>query len=247
MKVKWSASTIFYGTVRTAKEFATILVDIDSKLVSIQKVVDNGTDIGAVFDRATQSAETFGQSISKALDAYIEFARQGYKGAELGTLADAGLVASNVGEISSQSASEYLTASLVQWKKETSEAMGIIDSWNNVSNNYATTVEKLAQGQSRAGATAKAMGLDFDQLNAIIGTVTASTKQSGSEIGNFVKNVLPRLISDPAQDALKMVNVSLTDKQGNLRDIVQVYTDVANKVKELNDTERISVMEGLAG
>lgn len=29
---------------------------------------------------------------------------------------------------------------------ETDEAMGIIDSWNNISNNYATTVEKLAQG-----------------------------------------------------------------------------------------------------
>lgn len=178
-----SASTIFYGTVRTAKEFGTILIDIDSKLVSIQKVVDNGTDMGAIFDRATQSAEKFGQSISQALDAYIEFARQGYKGDELGVLADAGLVASNVGEITAQAASEYMTASLVQWKKDASEAMSIIDSWNNISNNFATTTEKLAKGQSRAGATARAMGLEYDQLNAIIGTVTASTKQSGDEVG----------------------------------------------------------------
>ncbi len=50
---------------------------------------------------------------------------------------------------------------------------------NNISNNFATTTEKLAKGQSRAGATARAMGLEYDQLNAIIGTVTASTKQSG--------------------------------------------------------------------
>ena len=61
--------------------------------------------------------------------------------------------------------------------------MGIIDSWNEISNNYATTTEKLAAGQARAGATARAMGLDFDQLNAIVGTVTASTKQSGREVG----------------------------------------------------------------
>jgi len=39
-------------------------------------------------------------------------------------LADAGLVASNVGEITAQAASEYMTASLVQWKKDASEAMG---------------------------------------------------------------------------------------------------------------------------
>jgi|GEM_PF-1827267 len=242
-----AASTAFYGAVRTAKEFANILIDIDSKLVSIQKVTSDGTDMGAIFDRATQSAEQFGQSISQALDAYIEFARQGYKGADLGILSDAGLVAANVGEITAQQASEYMTASLVQWKKDASEAMSIIDSWNNISNNYATTTEKLAQGQARSGAAARAMGLEFDQLNAIIGTVTASTKQSGSEVGNFVKNVLPRLVGKPAQDALQSLNISLTDDSGNMRDVIEVYTEVANKVKNISDTERIAVVEGLAG
>lgn len=174
-----AASTIFYGTVRTAREFMSIIVDIDSKMTDLAKVMDEGTDFEALFDRATQSAERFGQSISQVLDSYTEFARQGYNGDELGVLADAGLVASNVGDITAQKASEYMTASLIQWKKDAKEAMGIIDSWNEISNNYATTTEKLAQGQARAGATARAMGLDFDQLNAIIGTVTASTKQSG--------------------------------------------------------------------
>lgn len=140
-----------------------------------------------------------------------------------------------------------MTASLVQWKKDASEAMSIIDSWNNISNNFATTTEKLAQGQARSGATAKAMGLEFDQLNAIIGTVTASTKQSGSEVGNFVKNVLPRLVGKPAQDALQSLNISLTDGSGNMRDVIEVYTEVANKVKDISDTERIAVVEGLAG
>lgn len=178
-----AASTAFYGTIRTARAFMGVLIDIDTKLVSIAKVAGDGTDISKIFERATVSAEQFGQSISKALDAYIEFARQGYKGLELGTLSDAGLVAANVGEISAQQASEFLTASLVQWDKSSSEAMGIIDSWNQLSNNFATTVEKLARGHARAGATARAMGLEYDQLNAIIGTVTAATKQSGDEVG----------------------------------------------------------------
>lgn len=174
-----AASTAFFGVIRTAKEFGSIILDIDTKMTNLAKVMNDDADLEGVFDRATQSAERFGQSISQALDAYTEFARQGYKADELGMLADAGLVASNVGEITAQQASEYMTASLIQWKKDASEAMGIIDSWNEISNNYATTTEKLAQGQARAGATARAMGLDFDQLNAIVGTVTATTKQSG--------------------------------------------------------------------
>ncbi|MGE7840772.1 phage tail tape measure protein [Lysinibacillus sp. NPDC093712] len=185
--------------------------------------------------------------MSKALDAYIEFARQGYKGDELGTLADAGLIASNVGEITAQSASEYLTSSLVQWKMEAKDAMKIIDSLNNVSNNYATTTEKVFRGLARSSATAKAMNLDFDQTTAIIGTLTASTKQSGDEIGNFLKNVLPRLVSDKAQSTLSGLGISLEDEFGNLRDVVEVYSEVAEKVKGISDIEKIAVTEGLAG
>lgn len=166
-----AASTAFYGTVRTAREFMSIIVDIDTKMTDLAKVMSEDTDFEGLFDRATVSAEKFGQSISQVLDSYTEFARQGFKGDELGMLADAGLVASNVGDITAQKASEYMTASLIQWKKDANEAMGIIDSWNEISNSYATTTEKLAQGQSRAGATARAMGLEFDQVNAIIGTV----------------------------------------------------------------------------
>lgn len=243
----WMASsTLFFGTVNTAKEFFRILVDIDSKLVSIQKVAGEA-DLESTFNSATLAAERFGQSISQVLDAYIEFARQGYKGDDLSTLADAGLVASNVGEISAQQASEYLTSALVQWNKETSEAMGIIDSWNEIANNYATTVEKLAQGHTRAGATAKAVGLEFDQLNALIGTLTARTKQSGSEIGNFIKAVVPRLLSTPAQDVMKMLNVDLTDSSGNMRDVIEVYTEIAEKSKNISESQRLAVAEGLAG
>lgn len=67
------------------------------------------------------------------------------------------------------------------------------------------------------------------------------------EVGNFVKNVLPRLVGDPAQSALSSLGISLTDDAGNMRDVIQVYTDVANKVKDISDTERIAVVEGLAG
>lgn len=243
----WMASsTLFFGTVNTAKEFFRILVDIDSKLVSIQKVAGEA-DLESTFTSATEAAERFGQSISAVLDAYIEFARQGYKGEDLSVLADAGLVASNVGELSTQKASEYLTSALVQWNKETNEAMGIIDSWNEIANNYATTVEKLAEGHTRAGATAKSVGIEFDQLNALIGTLTARTKQSGSEIGNFIKAVIPRLLSAPAQDAMKMLDVNLTDSQGNMRDVIEVYTEIAEKSKNISESQKLAVAEGLAG
>lgn len=119
--------------------------------------------------------------------------------------------------------------------------------WNNVSNKNATTVEKLAQGYSRAASVAKTWGMDMHELNAVIGTVTAATKQSGNEVGNFLKNVLPRLTSAPAQDALGMIGVSLTDETGNLKTALQIYREISVEYKRLSDLDKSIVAEGLAG
>lgn len=123
-----AASTLFFGVTRTAREFGSIIVDIDSKMTNMTKVMSESEDFGAIFDNATASAERFGQSISQVLDAYTEFAKQGFKGNELEGLANSGLVASNVGDITAQKASEYMTASLIQWKMDAQDSMKIIDS-----------------------------------------------------------------------------------------------------------------------
>jgi hypothetical protein len=131
---------------------------------------------------------------------------------------------------------------------QTKDSMKIIDAWNAVSNKNATTVEKMASGMAKAGSTAHSMGLDMNQLNAVIGTVTASTKQSGAEVGNFVKSVLPRLLSKPAQKSLKSLGVDFLDKKtGDMRNVMDIYSDVADKIQYISKTEKAAVLEGLAG
>lgn len=54
------ASTIFFSTIRSAKEFMSIIVDIDTKLTNISKVMSDDMDIAKTLDEATLSANTFG-------------------------------------------------------------------------------------------------------------------------------------------------------------------------------------------
>lgn len=180
----WMATTtVFYGSIRSAREFMSIIIDIDTKMTSLRKVMADNTDFGAVFDRARDSAERFGRTISETMDAYIEFAKQGYTGDELGHLADAATVMGNVADMTSQASAEYLTASLVQWKKDSQEAMDIADKWNQIANDYPTTAENIAQANARSASVARAMGVSFEELNGISATLTATMKQSGNEIG----------------------------------------------------------------
>lgn len=46
---------------------------------------------------------------------------------------------------------------------------------------------------------------------------------------------------------MESLGVQLTDDAGNLRDVIQVYTEVAERVKGISDSEKIAVVEGLAG
>ncbi|MGM9988891.1 MAG: phage tail tape measure protein [Bacillaceae bacterium] len=242
-----TASTAFYGSFRALNGAISVITEVDSKLTSLKKVMDEDTNFDKVMARAVDSAGQFAKSIGEVLDAYAEFAKQGYKDLDLEYLGNAALVASNVAEMTAQESAESLSSTLIQWKKDSSDAMSLIDSWNQISNNYSTTTQKLADGQSKAAATARVMGLDFHQLNSIVGAVTANTKESGKVVGNFVKSVLPRLTSKPAMDALSSVGVSLFDDSGQMRDVMAVYSEVANKIKEIDKYQKIAVVEGLAG
>lgn len=241
------ASTLFFGAIQSGKLFVNTITEIDSKMTTLAKVMPESTDMEAIFVKANDAALQFGQTISGVLDAYAEFARQGESGAELTQFGNAALIASNVGEIGAQQAAEYLTAMSAQWETGGNEAMKQVDALNEVSNNYATTVEKLAQGQAKAASTAKAMGLNFDQTNGIIGMLTAKTKQSGDEIGNFMKAVLPKLYNGVGKQTLEGLGINLKDGNGDLKSAITLLEEASQKVKNLDKDQQAAVVRGLGG
>lgn len=241
------ASTLFFGAIQSGKMFIQTITDIDSKMITLAKVMDSGTNLEAIFMKANDAALQFGQTISGVLDVYAEFARQGIKGDELTQFGNAALMIANVGELDAAKASEYLTSMSAQWETSGKDAMGQVDSLNEVSNKYATTVEKLAQGQAKAGSTAKSMGLTFDETNAVIGTLTAKTKQSGDEIGNFMKATLPKLYNGTGRSTLEGLGINMKDENGNLKSAIALLEEASVKVKNLDKDQRAAVIKGLGG
>ena len=242
-----AASTLFFGAIRSSRAFISNIIEIDSRMVTLQKVMSDSADMEKVFNDAQVSAERFGQTLKDVLDAYAEFARQGYEGIDLTNFGNASLIASNVGEISSQEASEFLTAAAAQWQTGSQEAMRQVDSWNEIANNYATTVEKLGEGHAKAGATARAMGLDFHETNAILGALTAQTKQSGSEIGNFIKSAFPRIYAGTGKKVLEDLNIEIETMTGETKSAITLLREVAFAMDDLSTSDRADAIRGLGG
>jgi len=135
-----------------------VIVEVDSAMTDLRKVMALDTSFEQVLDSAIEKSHEFSKTITETLDAYTEFARQGFDQNQISDMADASLIASNVGEMKSAEAAGYLTSAIIQFKMETEDAISVVDAWNNVSNNNATTVEKLAQGMAKAGSTAASFG-----------------------------------------------------------------------------------------
>lgn len=241
------ATTLFFGAIRSGQMFIDTITQIDSQMITLQKVMPSNTNMADIFNQANEAALNYGQTINGVLDVYAEFARQGIKGEELTQFGNAGLIAANVGEIDPKQASEYLTSMSAQWGTDSTQAMRQVDSLNEVSNNYATTVEKLAQGQAKAGSTAKSMGLTFDETNAVIGALTAKTKQSGDEIGNFMKAVLPKLYVGKGAATIEDLGIDTKNADGQLKGAMVLLDEVAQKIKGLDKDQQAAVIRGLGG
>lgn len=239
---------LIYAPVRAMQEAVSVIIEVDTAITDLKKVMNEDTNFSGMLQKATDDAKNLGQTITDVLASYNEFAKQGYNEEETRVLGKSAIVASNVsGDLNAQQSAEFLTSALIQFKLEATKSMEVVDKWNELANNFPTTFNNLARGVARAGSVAKSFGMDIDELNAIIGTTTAVTKQSGDEIGNFVKFVLPRLQSDDSKTALKDLGVSMTDQNGEMRNAFDIYSDVAKALEGISDAERNMIAETLAG
>jgi TP901 family phage tail tape measure protein len=243
------AMTLFYGSIRSTQLVLENIISIDTAMTNLRKVMSDSTDFTKVFDDANDSAERFATTIQGALDAYQVAAKAGFGQDDLKFITDAALVTANVGEMSQEQAAESLISTLIQYKKEAKDAMSVIDAWNNISNKNATTVTNLSQGFSKAAATANSFQLSIHELNALIGTVTASTKQSGNEIGNFLKTAMPRLLMGGTQGALKSIGVDFMKNAEEMKSAFDIYEEVAKKFEsgQLSNIQQNEVAEALGG
>jgi TP901 family phage tail tape measure protein len=62
-------------------------------------------------------------------------------------------------------------------------AMDRVDAWSNLAHNAMVSVQDLALGMEKTGSVANMVGVDFDNLNALLGTAVRNTGMSGENLG----------------------------------------------------------------
>lgn len=249
----WGAAAgIIYGSVNALRRAISTITDTESKIIGLAKVMDESTKSMSDFSKrakqgAIDIAQGFGQPLSEVLDTMILFGQQGRTLAESIELAGAAALAANVTVLDQTTAANALTAATQQFGLATSDAISIVDKFNEVSNNAAVTEQVLAEGLKKAGLAARNSGVSFDELNGIIAAIAEQTRQSGQQIGTALRFIFSRLTTPEAESGLAQVGVAAKDAQGNFRGFMPIVNDLAKAFDTLSQSQKTQVAIAVSG
>lgn len=270
----WMSMTTVVSTfVMDVRNAVTELKEIDTILTEISKTSNRTTESLEKLGKASfDTASKYGQKASDFLTGVQEMSRAGFGETESEQMAELSTLAQSAGDMTAELANQYLIATNAAYKLEgsTEKLNRVLDGQNIITNKNALNLSELAEGTKIVASQAANAGIGADQLTAALGTMIATTQQSGSEMANALKGILINLQQikgytdeetgetfdaeslSKYEKACEAMGVSLKEmKDGilQLRDPMTILEDLANKYKELDasSTLRANLLSSVGG
>lgn len=267
--IVWSiAATAMYAPIRALQAGLQTLRELDTLMVDIAKVTNlTAREMENLVVNSFDAASALGQTAQSYLAAVAEFSRAGYEGQAEG-LAELALLSQNVGELTSEQATQFLLATdaAYKYRGEQNALMKVLDGVNEIDNKFATSIAKVSEGMTVAGSIASNAGVGVDELAATLGTMTAATQRSGSEAGRAFRGIIMNLrqIKGETEDgdiidaealsksakALDAVNIKVHETRNGieeLRNPMDILSELAEKWEKLSSMDQAPIIEALGG
>ena len=163
--------------------------DVDAAMTELKKVTDlSGSNALEFMDKAAVKAKELGASMSGYINSVADWSRLGYKLDDAEMLADASQLYLNVGDDVDDinESTSTLISTVRAFKLEASDAAGVVDKLNEVSNNYATSAGDIGAALARSSAALFAGGNSLEESIALI-TAAQSTIQDAEKVGEYMR------------------------------------------------------------
>ena len=187
-----SASTAVMTLISKTREAVTELKEVDTLLTEITKANDKLTksQLAGIGDRSFETASRYGKKATDYLKGVQEMSRAGYQDAE--AMGELSVKAQGAGDMTEDVANSFIIATDKAYKMNGSiqELTKTMDGINYITNHNAVNMTELSEGFSIVASTAASFGVDANELSAALGTMAASTQQSGSEVARAFRAIL---------------------------------------------------------
>ena len=186
------------AVIRSFKEAVATLKDVDTELVAIQKVTNNtDAEMAKLSQHAYEVASQYGVAVTDYLQSTGAFAKAGYK--ELSEdMAELATKTQLVGDVNAETANQFLLSADAAYKLHgnVTALSEVLDKANVIENNYATSIQKIAEGLPNVASIASMTNVSIDELMAALGTITSVTQESGSRASYALRALLLNIMGD---------------------------------------------------
>lgn len=181
---------VFRKVIEIGREMVEVVTEVDSAMTELKKVTEETNATYTRFlENAKDRAHNLGATVAETVNATADFARLGHSITDASSLADAAIVYKNVGDgIEDISvASESIISTMQAFGIEAKDAMAIIDSFNNVGNNFAISSKGIGDALLNSAASLHAAGNDIHESIALIAAANTTIQDPG-KVGKCLPN-----------------------------------------------------------
>lgn len=167
----FSGSSIIFKAFNELKRGIQYIKEIDLALTELKKVTDETEEAYDRFlETAAKTGARLGATISAVTEATATFAKLGYDMVTATEMAEAAIVYKNVGDniASTEDAADSIISTLKGFGMEASEAMAIVDRFNEVGNRFAITSQGIGEALRLSASALNEGGNSLDESIAMI-------------------------------------------------------------------------------
>ncbi len=269
--VAWQVLNAGVATViRSMREAINTMKEVDKQLTNIAKVSNlTATELNRIGESAYDTASKYGVAADEYLSAVYTFQKAGLGNSaeELGELATKTML---VGDTTAEVASKFLIAANAAWKYngDVKALSKVVDEADYLNNNYAVSLEDIAEALPIVASTAAQAGLSVEQTMAAITTIVSQTAQSGNRAGTALRAIIMNLAGETGEledgfkvteETIKSLNgilqqfapdaVAAAQAAGTIVDPMRAIAALAQAVQEgvLNSGELFNMVSQLGG
>lgn len=254
--------------IQVARQAYQYVAEIDKQMIELEKVSDmSDARLAKSFEHSTEAAKDLGSTISDVISATADWSRLGYNANEAEELAEVATIYKNVGDgIDIAAANESLISTLQGFQMEASEAMKIVDAFNEVANRMPIDSAGIGEALQRSAASFNAANTDLNESIALI-TATNAVVQEPTRVGNMWKTVSMRIRGATAElEDAGLETEGMVESTSQLRNLIESMTGfdimvdddtyksikdivvgIGKEWKNLSDVDQAALLEKLAG
>lgn len=233
-----ATTTIFAAYQAASQEIGTI-ISLDKSLAQVgitANLSGEGTKklFNSIADIAISTATPLKELVSATDDAALATRKAGQSTEEwqhqtLSLINSVGILTNLTGK-DTVSSTDLLVSSMKQLGLQADELPTILNKIAAVAGGQSTAIADITQGLGVMAEAGKQAGLTIDQMIATVQTLSQVTAKSPDEVATAFKNLVGSLTSAGSIKALQKYGISIKDEAGNLRNILDVYTEINQKI-----------------